>query len=120
VEYRRPERRRFATLEEYQEATGQDGHSVIVGLDAFGHVTPTDQSNPIHLYHPEDYDFSLAPGSSAIDRGIELPTITDGFTGAAPDLGAFESGRPMPRYGPAEWPVGVPTTGPRSVTGPPR
>ena len=120
ADYGRRERRRFATLAEYQAATGQDVHSVIVGLDAFGHVTPTDQSNPIHLYHPEDYDFSLTAGSSAIDRGIELPTITDGFTGSAPDLGAFEFGQPMPPYGPAEWPVGVPTTGPRSVTGPPR
>ncbi|RPH57944.1 MAG: hypothetical protein EHM89_13235 [Acidobacteria bacterium] len=29
-----------------------------------------------------------------------LPTVTDDFTGSAPDLGALEVGKPMPRYGP--------------------
>ena len=29
-----------------------------------------------------------------------LPTVTDGFTGTAPDLGALEVGRPAPYYGP--------------------
>jgi hypothetical protein len=45
-------------------------------------------------------DFSLAPGSAAIDRAIYLPNIGDGFAGAAPDLGAIESGCPAPIYGP--------------------
>jgi len=31
---------------------------------------------------------------------VELPTITDGFTGKAPDLGALEFGKPVPTYGP--------------------
>jgi hypothetical protein len=62
----------------------------------------------------------LKPNSAAVDRGTELPTITDGFTGAAPDLGALEYGKPLPHYGPERWPVGVPTSGPRSITGPPR
>jgi hypothetical protein len=26
--------------------------------------------------------------------------VNDGFTGKAPDLGAFERGKPMPLYGP--------------------
>ena len=50
----------------------------------------TRPANAPHLYKPEDYDFSLKPDSAAIDRGVELPTITDGFTGRAPDLGALE------------------------------
>jgi hypothetical protein len=29
-----------------------------------------------------------------------LPNITDGFTGAAPDLGALEVGQPLPTWGP--------------------
>jgi len=29
-----------------------------------------------------------------------LPGVTDGFTGKAPDLGALESGRGVPAYGP--------------------
>jgi len=120
ADYGRLVTRRFATLDEYQTAASQDRHSVLVGLDAFGHVGPTDQSDPPRLYNPEDYDFTLKTGSAAIDRGMELPTITDGFTGAAPDLGALEYGKPLPHYGPESWPVGVPTSGPRSITGPPR
>jgi hypothetical protein len=27
-------------------------------------------------------------------------TITDGFTGSAPDIGAYEVNRPLPLYGP--------------------
>ncbi len=44
-------------------------------------------------------DFSLATGSSAIDAGKILPGITDGFTGAAPDIGAYEQGQATPQYG---------------------
>lgn len=35
-------------------------------------------------------DLRLASGSPAVDRGVRLPTVNDGYTGAAPDLGAFE------------------------------
>jgi len=52
------------------------------------------------LYRAGDLDFSLRPGSVAVDRGIALPNVTDGFTGQAPDLGALEVGRPSPTYGP--------------------
>ncbi|HEY2009198.1 MAG TPA: hypothetical protein VGH23_09435 [Rhizomicrobium sp.] len=111
--------RRYASLSEYQNAAGQDRHSILVGLDAFVNVQPTDQADPPNLYRPEDYDFSLKPDSAAIDRGMELPTITDGFAGHAPDLGALEFGQPAPHYGPEQWPLGVAGSGPRSFTGPP-
>ena len=52
------------------------------------------------LYKAEDSDFRLRPGSAAVDRGLVLPTITDGFTGPAPDLGALEVGQAVPVYGP--------------------
>ena len=52
------------------------------------------------LYNAADLDFRLQAGSAAIDRGVELPNITDGFTGRAPDLGALELGKPLPIYGP--------------------
>jgi len=29
-----------------------------------------------------------------------LPTINDDYEGKAPDLGAYELGRPLPHYGP--------------------
>jgi hypothetical protein len=95
-----PVQRRFRTLEEYREATGQERHSVEIDYQIFAHVRMPDASDPQRVYTPDGFDFSLRPGSPAIDAGVELPTITDGFTGRAPDLGAFESGRPPFHYGP--------------------
>ena len=40
-------------------------------------------------------DFRLRSNSGAIDSGIEIPGITDGFAGAAPDAGAIEFGSPL-------------------------
>lgn len=37
-----------------------------------------------------DGKFNLMNGASAIDKGIEITGITDGFKGAAPDVGAYE------------------------------
>jgi hypothetical protein len=52
------------------------------------------------LYDAAGLDFSLKRGSAAIDRGVVLPNVTDGFAGAAPDLGALEFGQAAPHYGP--------------------
>jgi len=80
-----------------------------------------DKADPQRLYNPEDFDFRLRPGSKAVDAGVELPSITDGFTGKAPDLGAYELGQPLPEYGPRTAPPGAPAAdAPRSVRGPPR
>ncbi|HEY6443787.1 MAG TPA: hypothetical protein VIY66_10655, partial [Candidatus Acidoferrales bacterium] len=112
--------RNFKSLKEYSEATKQDQHSVLVDYDIFVNAKIPDKSDPQHLYDPEDFDFSLKPGSAAIDAGILLPTINDDFTGKAPDLGAYELDRPLPHYGPRSWPVGAPdSSAPRSITGPP-
>ncbi len=43
---------------------------------------------------------TLAPGCNAIDAGIALPGINDGYLGTAPDLGAYEAGADPPGYGP--------------------
>ncbi len=94
---------RFATLAEYTGATGQDQHSLEVDYDAFVNVTRLDAKDLKKVqtvYKAEDFDFRLKPGSAPVDRGVILPNITDGFTGKAPDLGAFESGQPLPHYGP--------------------
>jgi hypothetical protein len=95
-----PVTRRYATLREYQEATGQDRHSVLVDYDIFVRVPVPDINDPQRVYTPDGLDFTLRPNSAAIDAGAALPTITDGFTGKAPDLGAFEFGRPPFHYGP--------------------
>jgi hypothetical protein len=97
------ETRTFATLEAYAKATRQDQHSVLVDYDIFMKVAKLDAKDLAtvqRLYKAEDLDFNLRPGSAAVDRGIALPNVTDGFTGNAPDLGALEVGRPAPVYGP--------------------
>jgi hypothetical protein len=97
------EMRRFRTLAEYRDATRQDLHSVVVDYDVFVNVPRLDAQdlkNVQKLYKAEDFDFRLKPGSAAIDRGMILPNVTDGFSGAAPDLGALELGQTPPHYGP--------------------
>jgi hypothetical protein len=93
------EDRKFKTLKEFSEATGQDRHSVIIDYDVFQKVTPPDSNDPRVLYKPDDFDFQLRPGSVAVDAGVRLPNVNDGFTGKAPDLGAYEVGQPVPHYG---------------------
>ena len=97
------ETRDFATLAEYSQATGQDRHSILVDYDIFMNVRRLDaQDIPSlqKLYKAEDFDFRLKPGSAAVDRGVVLSNVTDGFAGASPDLGALEVGAPVPHYGP--------------------
>ena len=97
------EPRKFPTLEACAQATKQDQYSVLVDYDVFMKVTKLDGKNLAtvqRLYNAEDFDFRLRPGSAAVDRGVALPNVTDGFTGQAPDLGALEVGRPAPIYGP--------------------
>jgi hypothetical protein len=95
--------RRFRTLAEYSQATKQDLHSVTLDYDIFMNVPRLDAQdlkNVQKLYKAADLDFRLKPGSAAIDRGVTLPNVTDGFSGQAPDLGALEAGQPLPHYGP--------------------
>lgn len=99
LEAKARETRRFKTLKEYSEATRQDRHSILVDYDVFMKVAAPGP-DPRTLYKPADFDFRLRPGSVAVDAGVRLPGINDDFTGRAPDLGAYEMGRPEPHYGP--------------------
>jgi hypothetical protein len=99
LEAKSRERRRFKTLKEYTEATGQDRHSVMVDYDVFQKVSPPGPDLRT-LYKTADFDFQLRPGSAAVDAGVRLTGVNDDFTGRAPDLGALEVGRPVPHYGP--------------------
>ncbi len=92
----------FATLADYARATGQDQHSVALDYDVFVQVPKLDRDPKTvqRLYDYKDLDFRLRPGSAAIDRGVVVPNVNDGFTAKAPDLGALEAGQPLPIYGP--------------------
>ena len=90
------------TPADYTKATGQDQHSVLVDYDVFVNVTKLDRDPKTvqRLYDFKDFDFRLKPGPAAIDRGVVIPNVNDGFAGKAPDLGALEAGQPPPTYGP--------------------
>jgi len=97
------ERRSFASLAEYSQATRQDQHSVALDYDIFVNVPrldAKDTGNVQRLYNANHLDFRIRPGSAAVDRGVVLPNVTDGFAGRAPDLGALEVGEAAPHYGP--------------------
>jgi hypothetical protein len=72
-------------------------HSTLLGADALAG----------NLVGPADFHVQAAPAtpqlavaSSAIDKGKLFANVDDGFTGAAPDLGAIEAGCAPPTYGP--------------------
>jgi parallel beta-helix repeat protein len=70
---------RPATLADYTAATHQEAHGISA---APGFVAPTTA------------DFTPAPSSPLIDRGLYIPGINDGYQGPAPDIGAIESKEP--------------------------
>jgi hypothetical protein len=92
----------YATLADFTRATGQDQHSIVLDYDVFVNVPKLDRDPKTvqRLYESKNLDFRLKPGAAAIDRGVALPNINDGFAGKAPDLGALEAGQPLPIYGP--------------------
>ena len=95
--------RKFKTLGEYSAATGQDKHSVLVDYDVFmnvKHLDAQDLRSVQRVYKAEDFDFRLKPNSAAVDKGVALPNVNDGFAGRAPDLGALEVGQTLPHFGP--------------------
>ncbi len=101
VDYAGPgETCKFATLDDYSKATGQDRHSVLIDYEVFVDVAQQDPNDGTRIYRFEDLDFRLRPKSKAVDAGMILPNVNDNFTGKAPDLGALEAGQPMPIYGP--------------------
>jgi len=90
----------FSTLAEMRAATGQEAHGIEVDFDIFENLAPPNPANRHAVYHSMDLNFHLKPGSKAVDAGVPIPTINDGFTGRAPDLGAIEVGTPDFHYGP--------------------
>jgi hypothetical protein len=97
----------FATLAEFRSATGQEAHGIEVDFGDFERLAPPDPANRHAVYHAVDLDFRLKSSSRAVDAGERIATVNDDFVGRAPDLGALEVGRPLPRYGP-RWLKGQP------------
>jgi hypothetical protein len=54
------------------------------------------------LVDPAEDEFLPQQGSALVDSGTVLPGVTDGYSGQAPDIGAYERGEQYWRPG-ADW-----------------
>ena len=109
---------RFTSLATLKSAT-TEAHAVQVDMSVFATAVPF-PSSPFPPKAPAD--MRLASGSAAVDKGIAIPGLEAEVSGAAPDLGAYELGAPMPTYGPRSGSTGAAgttgTTGAAGTTGP--
>ncbi|MGC3947037.1 MAG: hypothetical protein QM762_21390 [Chryseolinea sp.] len=94
----------FNTLQDFSKQTGYELHGRELSDAIFVNVPLPDPSRKGHIYQRDGYDFRLKQGSKAIDAGCVLPSITDGYSGKSPDLGAIEYGQRLPEYGPRKKP----------------
>jgi hypothetical protein len=87
---------RFSSLDELRART-TEGNAIEVDLSVFetGVELPADP-----FAAPSTPALLLARDGAAIDQGTALSNVNDDFSGSAPDLGAYELGNPVPRYGP--------------------
>ena len=76
------------------------GVGIEIDYDIFEGLKSPDPAKPRAVYFAGELNFKLRPGSKAVDTGVPLPNVNDGFAGKAPDLGAYETGQPAPVYGP--------------------
>ncbi|MEO6329715.1 MAG: hypothetical protein ABIO55_12315, partial [Ginsengibacter sp.] len=89
----------YATLKSFSDESGLEKHGIEIDYDIFTNMHATDPSKLYSVYHASDINFTLNPKGKAVDKGVVLPNINDGFKGTAPDLGAIEAGDAAPVYG---------------------
>ncbi len=88
---------RLPDIVDFQNMTGQEMHAVHIDRSSCFQQfdVPAAPPGPQPFQH-----LSLTAGCNAVDAGLALANINDGFIGAAPDLGALERNAPLPQYGP--------------------
>lgn len=87
---------RFRSIEEMRSRT-QEKNAVQVDMEVFQAKVPFPDPAVPEWAVP---DLRIRAGSSAADAGAVLANINDGYSGKAPDLGAYEAGQSLPVYGP--------------------
>jgi len=87
---------KYNNLAAARTALGIEVHGLILAPPIFesGLLAPASYKT---LLGPADV--TLAASSTAIDHGLVLPNLNDGYRGSAPDFGALERGCPVPIYG---------------------
>lgn len=92
----------FPSFDAFRKATGHEEHGLLLDASVFARLVPGErQGRERVVFEPAKVDFSLNPAGAAVDAGVGLPNVNDGYGGAAPDLGALEAGQPAPHYGPS-------------------
>ena len=79
-------------------ATGQESHGIRITHATCFSTFNVPGGPPLTTIPPQM--MTLNSSCPAVNAGVVLPNITDGYTGSAPDLGAYELGAPLPQYGP--------------------
>jgi hypothetical protein len=90
---------RFASLDEVRKSAPVYRHAVLVDA-ATAFASGARPPDDVNLQVAAPPDLRLKPGTTAADAGQALPGLNDGYSGAAPDLGAYELGDELPPYGP--------------------
>jgi hypothetical protein len=87
---------KYNNLAATRAALGIEMHGLILTTPIFesGLTAPANYKTALPVA-----DVTLAATSTAIDRGLLLANLNDGYRGRAPDLGALERGCPLPIYG---------------------
>jgi hypothetical protein len=90
---------RYEDLAEFTANTGLEPNGIEVDKNTIFKSFSIPDPPPTAM--PKQY-LALEPGCNAQDAGVILPNINDNYTSLAPDLGAYEIGKPLPQYGPRE------------------
>ncbi|MFP4580924.1 MAG: hypothetical protein ACLFQ6_09355 [Candidatus Sumerlaeia bacterium] len=93
----------FENFDQMREATGIEKNAVMVkGYDVFEKAEEPNHamSNKDRLVRTREVDLMPAAGAPIVDAGVMIPGVTDGYFGAAPDMGALERGKDAPVFGP--------------------
>ena len=88
---------KYDSLTAFATASGLESHGISIDrstcFTSFNVPSAPPSSVPVQT-------LTLRSTCNAVDTGERLPGIDDGFTGAAPDLGAYELNVPAPAFGP--------------------
>ncbi len=97
----------LGSLANLTSASGQESHGVRISHSTCFATFNVPGPPPLTTIPPQM--MTLNPSCPAVDAGVVLPNVTDGYTGAKPDLGAYEVGAPLPQYGPRTATLAAPT-----------
>ncbi len=88
----------YASMKELFEDTGLEEHGIEITWEDFERIEA--QPDAETVIRPDSWSVMLRSASAAVDAGEVVPNISDRYEGARPDIGAWETGQPVPHYGP--------------------